>query len=919
MSEAAAPVARLRGVTHRYGKTLALDAIDLEIPAGGMAGVIGPDGVGKSTLLGLVTAARAIQTGSVEVLGGDLRDRAFRSQVADRIAYMPQGLGRNLYPTLSVFENVDFFGRLFGHARAEREAKIDELLRATGLARFRERPAGKLSGGMKQKLSLCCALIHDPELLVLDEPTTGVDPLSRRQFWELVDRIRERRPGMTVVVSTAYMEEAEVFGWLAAMDAGRVLATGTPKELMERTATHDIDAAFIALLPEERRRGHRDLHVPPRKDVGGEPVIEAEGLTRRFGDFVAVDHVSFRIERGEIFGFLGSNGCGKTTTMKMLTGLLPVTDGRARLFGRDVESRQGDVRKQIGYMTQAFSLYGELSVRQNLVLHAQLFELPPERVGPRVEELFDRFELREYDDQLAEALPLGIRQRLSLAVAIVHSPQMLILDEPTSGVDPVARDGFWELLIDLARNQGVTIFVSTHFMNEGERCDRISLMHAGRVLVSDSPAEIVRARGAASLQEAFISHLAEAAGKTEEAAAPEAKASARSHAPRRAFSPARLFAYARREQLELLRDPVRLAFAVVGALILMLIFGYGLDLDVENVRFAVLDQDGTPESRDYARAFEGSHYFVERPAISNGAELERRLRSGELSVAIGIPPDFGHDLRAGLSPEVGVASDGAMPYRGETIRGYVQGVHLDHLRDLARREGMAIHGRRGVQKELPTDSTYADLELRYRYNQGFASIVAMVPAVIPLLLVMLPAMLTALGVVREKELGSITNLYVTPVTRLEFLLGKQLPYVALAMLSYLSLVALAAFVFGVPVKGSFLGLTLGALLYVAATTAMGLVFSSFTNTQVAAVASAAILTMVPTISFSGLTRPVSSLEGPGAFVGQIFPASYFITLCRGAFSKGLAFHELLPQMLAIAMFVPAYLLISLALLRKQGR
>jgi ribosome-dependent ATPase len=906
VSAVAAPAARLRGVTHRYGKTLALDGVDLEIPAGGMAGLIGPDGVGKSTLLGLVTGARALQTGSVEVLGGDIGERAFRSPLADRIAYMPQGLGKNLYPTLSVFENVDFFGRLFGHARAEREAKIDELLMATGLARFRDRPAGKLSGGMKQKLSLCCALIHDPQLLVLDEPTTGVDPLSRRQFWELVDRIRERRPGMTVVVSTAYMEEAEVFGWLAAMNAGRVLATGTPAELKQRTGTRDLDAAFIALLPEEARRGHRELHVPPRKDTGGEPVIEAEGLTRRFGDFVAVDHVNFRIERGEIFGFLGSNGCGKTTTMKMLTGLLPVTEGRARLFGRDVEAREGDVRRQIGYMTQAFSLYGELSVRQNLMLHAQLFELPSDRIGPRIDELFKRFDLRQHADVLAEALPLGIRQRLSLAVAIVHSPEILILDEPTSGVDPVARDGFWELLIDLSRNQRVTIFVSTHFMNEGERCDRISLMHAGRVLVSDPPAEIVRARGAASLQEAFISHLEEASGRTEEAAAPEAKAGARAHAPRRAFSPARLFAYARREQLELLRDPVRLAFAVGGALILMLIFGYGLDMDVEDVRFAVFDQDGSRESRDYGRAYQGSRYFVERPPIADGAELERRLRSGELSVAVGIPPDFGRDLRAGRSVEVGVASDGAMPYRGETIRGYVNSVHLDHLRDLARREGVTI-------------PSLAELELRYRYNQGFVSIVAMVPAVIPLLLVMLPAMLTALGVVREKELGSITNLYVTPVTRFEFLVGKQLPYVVLAMVSYLSLVALAVFVFGVPVKGSFLGLTLGALLYVAATTAMGLVFSSFTNTQVAAVASAAILTMVPTISFSGLTRPVSSLEGPGAFIGQIFPASYFITLCRGAFSKGLGFHELLPQMLAIAAFTPVYVLLSLALLRKQGR
>jgi ribosome-dependent ATPase len=907
VSVVAGPAARLRGVTHRYGKTLALDGVDLEIPAGGMAGVIGPDGVGKSTLLGLVTGARAIQTGTVEALGGDLRDVAFRSVAADRIAYMPQGLGKNLYPTLSVFENVDFFGRLFGHARAERMEKIEELLQATALARFRDRPAGKLSGGMKQKLSLCCALIHDPELLVLDEPTTGVDPLSRRQFWELVARIRERRPGMTVVVSTAYMEEAEGFGWLAAMNAGRVLATGSPAELMERTGTRNLDAAFIALLPEEARRGHHELRVPERKSTGGEPVIEAEGLTRRFGDFIAVDHVSFRIERGEIFGFLGSNGCGKTTTMKMLTGLLPVSEGRARLLGRDVEAREGDARRQIGYMTQAFSLYGELSVRQNLLLHAQLFELPPERVGPRVDELIDRFDLREHVDQLADALPLGIRQRLSLAVAIVHSPEILILDEPTSGVDPVARDGFWELLIDLSRNQGVTIFVSTHFMNEAERCDRISLMHAGRVLVSDAPAEIVRGRGAGSLQEAFISYLEEAGGKTDEAPPPETKTSARPHAPRKAFSPARLFAYAQREGLELRRDPIRLSFALGGALVLMVIFGYGLRLDVEDVRFAVLDQDGSAESRDYARAFSGSYYFLEQPPITDPADVDRRLRHHDVSAVIGIPPGFGRDLRAGREGlEVGVVIDGAMPFRGETIKGYVHGVHRSHLQDVARREGIS----------LPES---ADLELRYRYNQGFESIVAMVPGVIPLLLVMLPAMLTALGVVREKEMGSITNLYVTPVTRTEFLLGKQLPYVVLAMLSYLTLVGLAVFVFGVPVEGSFLALTLGALLYVMGTTALGLVFSIFTNTQVAALSGAAILTLVPTISLSGLIHPVTALEGLGRVVGTLFPASYFITLCRGAFSKGLDFRELAPELLSIAAFAPVFLLFSIAMLKKQGR
>jgi ribosome-dependent ATPase len=325
-----APVVRLQAVGLSYGKTRALDAITLDLPSGCMVGLIGPDGVGKSSLLSLIAGARAVQQGRLEVLGGDIADATHRRLTCPRVAYMPQGLGKNLYQTLSVFENVDFFGRLFGFSKHERERRIEELLRSTGLAGFADRPAGKLSGGMKQKLGLCCALIHDPDLLILDEPTTGVDPLSRRQFWEMIDAIRGSRPGMSVIVATAYMEEAARFDWLAAMDAGKVMATGTPAEILEQTGAATLDAAFIALLPEEQRRGHREVVMPPRQ-AGGDATaaIEAAHLTMRFGDFTAVDDVNFRIERGEIFGFLGSNGCGKTTTMKMLTGLLAASAGTA--------------------------------------------------------------------------------------------------------------------------------------------------------------------------------------------------------------------------------------------------------------------------------------------------------------------------------------------------------------------------------------------------------------------------------------------------------------------------------------------------------------------------------------------------------------------------------------------------------------
>ncbi len=491
----AKPVVRLGGVGLRYGATVALDGISLDIPADRMIGLIGPDGVGKSSLLSLIAGARAVQQGQIEVLGGDIADFRHRRRVCPRIAYMPQGLGKNLYPTLSVFENVDFFGRLFGHSKRVREARIAELLKSTGLDPFADRPAGKLSGGMKQKLGLCCALIHDPDLLILDEPTTGVDPLSRRQFWELIDSIRKSRQGMSVIVATAYMEEAARFDWLVAMNAGKVLATGTPDQLLQQTGAKNLDAAFIALLPEEERRGHAEVVIPPRPAaVRSEPAIEAEHLTMRFDSFTAVDNVSFRIERGEIFGFLGSNGCGKTTTMKMLTGLLAASEGKAKLFGGEVDPRDMAIRRRVGYMSQAFSLYSELTVRQNLDLHARLFQMAPQAIPARIVEMSQRFDLVEVMDELPDALPLGIRQRLSLAVAMIHSPDILILDEPTSGVDPVARDGFWQILSDLSRKDNVTIFVSTHFMNEAERCDRISLMHAGKVLISDSPDKIIASR-----------------------------------------------------------------------------------------------------------------------------------------------------------------------------------------------------------------------------------------------------------------------------------------------------------------------------------------------------------------------------------------------------------------------------------------
>jgi ribosome-dependent ATPase len=936
-TSAGGPVVSVKQVSHHYGKVKALDAIDLDIPPGLMVGIVGPDGVGKSSLLALMAGSKQLQDGSMTVLGGDIGDVRHRRAVCPQIAYMPQGLGKNLYLELSVYDNVDFMAQLFGLSPDERKAKVTQLLEATGLAPFPDRPAGKLSGGMKQKVGLCGALVHDPDLLVLDEPTTGVDPLSRRQFWSLIDEIRKDRPSMSVVIATAYMDEAQQWDWIVAMDAGKVLATGTPKELMERTGTKDLEACFIALLPEEKRAGHTELTVPPRPEGKQEIVIDAKDLTRRFGSFTAVDHVTLQIEKGEIFGFLGSNGCGKSTTMKMLTGLLPPTEGSATLFGQSVEAGSMEVRKNLGYMTQAFSLYGELTVRENLILDARLYHIPPDKAKARIDELVKRFGLGPHIDAQTDSLPMGLKQRLSLAVAVLHEPKILILDEPTSGVDPVARDSFWELLVDLSRNQGVTIFITTHFMNEGLRCDRISLMNSGKVLACDAPQKLIESRKAASLEDAFIAYMeegiaaaaAEAAKAKGAAPAPVSGEKAKAPVPASGAEPKgavptpaskkpkrdilplplrRMLAYARNETAQIQRDPVRLTFAFVGSALLMLLFGFGITSDVKHIRYAVLDRDQTALSRDYVEQFRGTpEYFAVTPTILTDQEGLERLQADDVTAIIEIPPSFGRDLRRDSAPEILAQVDGANPFRGETVAQYIRGVHQTYLSD----PGSGLGG--------GPPPPGASIQARFMYNPTVESIYSIVPSVPALLLILIPAILMTVAIVREKELGSIINFYVTPTARIEYLVGKQLPYVAIAMINFFILAAIALIVFNVPIKGSFLILTLCTLLYVIVTTQIGMLVSTFTSTQVAAVFVTAILTIQPTVQFAGLLQPVSTLEGGAKVIGSIWPTTYYMHSSLGAYTKGLSPALMMQDLVFLAICVPVLWTVSALLLRKQEK
>ncbi len=550
------PLIRLRGFGKRYRREMAVKGVDLAIRRGEIYGLIGPDGAGKSSLMKAVAGVLSYEAGEVEVFGVRIDSEAAAERIKGRIGFMPQGLGLNLYAELSVEENIDFFAQLREVPPKMLAERKQRLLAMTRLAPFRDRPMKHLSGGMKQKLGLVCTLIHEPELVILDEPTTGVDPVSRRDFWAiLAELLRER--GITALISTAYMDEAARFHRLSLMYEGQVLAAGEPDRLrrvvpgtlVTLRATPQIEAlrrlrerypqveavgpqlrvfveeaepetaeaavreqlqglevtdvmaeepeledAFVALL---RRRGLAGRAVADSSIVGGddpppdsEVAIEARELTRDFDGFRAVERVSFRVVQGEIFGLLGANGAGKTTAIKMLTGILPPSSGEGRVAGADMARAGQAIKSRIGYMSQAFSLYEDLTVQENLRLFAGIYGLRGRARDRRIEWALELGDLAPLRHAPTGSLPMGQRQRLALGCALLHGPRVLFLDEPTSGVDPVGRRRFWEILLRLARVERVALLVTTHYMSEAEHCDRIALMYAGRIIADASPAEL---------------------------------------------------------------------------------------------------------------------------------------------------------------------------------------------------------------------------------------------------------------------------------------------------------------------------------------------------------------------------------------------------------------------------------------------
>ncbi len=546
----------------------ALENVNFKLSRGQVTGLIGPDGAGKTTLMRVLCGLFPIDTGEVKVLG--LNATTDAEEVQSKVSYMPQRFG--LYEDLSVQENLDLYADLKGLAVEKRAECYQTLMHLTGLAPFTDRLAGKLSGGMKQKLGLACALVVPPELLLLDEPTVGVDPVSRRELWEIVYQQVEET-GMTVLLSTAYLDEAERCAEVILLHEGKVINQGSPEQFSEKlqgktwlieseqltprqlqlalskradvvdalianegvrvisgstevasirksfpssielkisAVTPIFEDAFISLL---KKQGLHEVKTAiarhkEKTENANEVIIEVDNLQRRFGDFIAVNDVSFTVKRGEIFGLLGANGAGKSTTFRMLCGLLPLSAGELSVAGVDLRHAADQARQKVGYMAQKFSLYGNLSVIQNLRFYASAYGLFKEKQKERIEWAIEAFELGDYRQANAKELPLGYKQRLSFAVALMHEPDILFLDEPTSGVDPLARREFWARTNELAES-GVTVLVTTHFMDEANYCDRLVIMASGTVLAQGTPLEMKKLAQSDSevlptMEEAFI-------------------------------------------------------------------------------------------------------------------------------------------------------------------------------------------------------------------------------------------------------------------------------------------------------------------------------------------------------------------------------------------------------------------------------
>jgi ABC-2 type transport system permease protein len=952
---------------------VALDGVSLEARQGTLTALVGPDGAGKTTLIRLAAGLLTADSGELKVLGVEVR--ADPQQVQARIGYMPQRFG--LYEDLTVRENLNLYADLHGLTTADRRERYPRLLEMTALGPFLDRLAGRLSGGMKQKLGLACTLVRSPELLLLDEPTVGVDPLSRRELWQIILQLVHEQ-GLTVLLSTSYLDEAERCGHVVVLHQGKVLTQGRPEEVsavaVGRTYLAEPppgqparqlqarlldDPTVVDAVPEGGRvrfisnselgagsaelsgAPHSQLRVPssvePRFEDGfmvllrqtvtqtpagsmtldrpperqDNPVaVEVHDLVKRFGQFTAVDHVSFEVRRGEIFGLLGPNGAGKTTTFRMLCGLLPATSGTLRVAGVDLGQARASARQRIGYVAQKFSLYGQLSVTENLEFFASAYGLQGARKRERIEWALRQFDLAPLARLPSGQLPGGYKQRLAMAAALLHEPDILFLDEPTSGADPLARREFWRRITALAE-QGVTVIVTTHFMEEAEYCDRVVILDAGKVLAQGTPAE-VRARGretdgrAPTMEDAFIAIVEEARPQTGNSERGVRSADLRSsefRTPHSAFRVLRrVWSLVKKEARQIVRDPSSIAIGIVLPLLLILLFGYGLSLDVLDVPVAVVLEGPSPAATELASSFQLSPYFDARMLVSM-PEAEALMRARKVDAIVRIRPDFGRNLALG-DAEVQILVHGTDANRARIIQVYAQAA-IGQWAARRAAEGKDVAGGPVAVRD------------RLWFNEANDSHYFLVPGLIVLVMTLIGAMLTALVMAREWERGTLEALFVTPVRAWEILLGKTIPYFALGMIGLALCLLASKFAFHVPFRGSLWVLTGASMLYLLVALSIGLSISSAVKSQFVASEVTLLVTFLPAVMLSGFLFDLRSMPAAVRLLTYALPARYYVTILQSAFLAGDAWGVILPNASILAGMAAVLLILTRGATQKK--
>jgi ABC-type multidrug transport system ATPase subunit/ABC-type Na+ efflux pump permease subunit len=948
----------------------ALDGVSLEVPRHSLTALVGPDGAGKTTLLRLATGLITADAGELTVLG--INVAADPQQVQNRVGYMPQRFG--LYEDLSVQENLDLYADLNGVPRQQRAHRYPELMEMTALGPFAKRLAGRLSGGMKQKLGLACTLVRSPELLLLDEPTVGVDPLSRRELWEIIKRLVDEE-GLTVLVSTSYLDEAEHSAPAIVLHKGRVLADGPPSIvrslaegrtfLAEPAAGHTarelqarllavpsvIDAVpeggsvrfVLASAPDQRPQsseldgagriqaaeprfedgfmvllhdnGARRPYAAPIElsrsagKNGDEAVVQTRDLVRRFGAFTAVDHVSFDVRRGEVFGLLGPNGAGKTTTFRMLCGLLPASAGTLRVSGVDLRTARASARSRIGYVAQKFSLYGQLSVTENLEFFASAYGLFGQKRSQRIAWALDQFELGELARLPSEQLPGGYKRRLSMAAALIHEPDILFLDEPTSGVDPVARREFWQGITALAE-QGVTVIVTTHFMEEAEYCDHVVIMDAGRVLAQGTPAEIRRhARPtptrAPTMEDAFISIVEEARGneRNHPANSDAGESIVITGLPRLPLASAqRVYSLVRKESRQMIRDASSVAIGIVLPVVLILLFGYGLSLDVRDAPLAVVMEEASPEATSLVGAFQLSPYFA-TTLVTSMPRAEQLMLARKVDAIVRIRSNFARNL-ALSDAELQILVHGTDANRARIIEAYIQGA-IGSWSAKRAAEGRPMVGGPIVVRD------------RLWFNEANESRYFLVPGLIVLIMTLIGAFLTALVMAREWERGTFESLFVTPVRAREILLSKTIPYFILGMVGLALCVLTARFLFHVPMRGSLWILCGASALYLLVALNIGLLVSAAVKSQFVASELTIIITFLPAMMLSGFLFDLRSMPTVVRLITYALPARWFVAILQTVFLAGNIWVVFWPSFVVLAFMALGLRVMARHFTRKQ--